>query len=179
MMNTMVRLLNDLTGSIQRRLGKLFKMMCQEIRKTTDQYLSELVRMELTHFLGRLPYERGKGSRNHRNRYYHRRFTLKRIGEVLAQMARDRKGEFCSHVLPWSKRYENELRQDICVMYLTGISTRTLSMILEKLLGRKISAGEVSRVSKKLVDVVERWRMRDLSGESADCYVPSPTHLLK
>jgi putative transposase len=80
-------------------------------------------------------------------------------------MARDRKGKFSSQVLPRSKRYEDELRQDICVMYLTGISTRTLSMISERLLGRKISAGEVSRASKQLVDAVEQWRMRDLSEE--------------
>jgi len=80
-------------------------------------------------------------------------------------MARDRKGKFSSQVLPRSKRYEVELRQDICVMYLTGISTRTLSMISERLLGRKISAGEVSRASKQLVDAVEQWRMRDLSEE--------------
>lgn len=70
-------------------------------------------------------------------------------------MARDWKGKFRSQVLPRSKRYEEELRQDICVMYLTGISTRTLSMISERQLGRKISAGEVSRVSKQLVDAVE------------------------
>lgn len=140
-------------------------MMRQEIREITGQYLSELIQVELTQFLGRLPYERRKGNGDHRNGYYDRRFTLKRIGEVLVRMARDRKGKFHSQVLPRSKRYEEELRQDICVMYLTGISTRTLSMISKKLLGRKISAGEVSRVSRELVDAVERWRTRDLSGE--------------
>lgn len=142
----------ELCKSIQKRLKKLFKMMQQEIRETTGQYLSELIQMELTDFLGRLPYERRDGNRNHRNGYYHRGFTLKGIGEVLVRMARDRKGKFSSQVLPRSKRYEDELRQDICVMYLTGISTRTLSMISERLLGRKISAGEVSRASKQLVD---------------------------
>ncbi len=139
--------------------------MRQEIRETTGQYLSELIKMELTDFLGRRPYERCKGNRNHRNGSYHRNFTLKRIGQVLVQMARDRKGKFHSQVLPRSKRYEDELRQDICVMYLTGISTRTLSMISERLLGRKISAGEVSRVTKQLVDAVERWKTRNLSEE--------------
>jgi len=163
--NLSVTEFKELCKSIQKRPGKLFKMMRQEIRETTGQYLSELIQVELTNFLGRLPYERRSGSRNHRNGYYHRRFTLKRIGEVLVRMARDRKGKFCSQVLPRSKRYEEELRQDICVMYLTGISTRTLSMISEKLLGWKISAGEVSRVSRQLVEAVERWRTRDLSRE--------------
>lgn len=163
--NLSVTEFKELCKSIQKRPKKLFKMMRQEIRETTGQYLSELIQMELTDFLGRLPYERRDGNRNHRNGYYHRGFTLKGIGEVLVRMARDRKGKFSSQVLPRSKRYEDELRQDICVMYLTGISTRTLSMISERLLGRKISAGEVSRASKQLVDAVEQWRMRDLSEE--------------
>jgi len=155
----------ELCKSIQKRPKKLFKMMRQEIRETMGQYLSELIRMELIHYLGRQPYERRDGHRNHRNGYYHRGFTLKGIGEVLVRMARDRRGAFHSQVLPRSKRYEEELRQDICVMYLTGISTRTLSIISEKLLGRKISSGEVSRVSKQLVEAVEKWRLRDLSEE--------------
>lgn len=155
----------ELCKSIQEKPDKLFGMMREEIRETTGRYLSELIRMELTAFLGRRPYERRGGAGNHRNGFYHRRFSLKRIGEVLVRIARDRQGLFRSRVLPRSKRYEGELRQDICVLYLTGVSTRTLSMISEKLLGRKISAGEVSRVSRELVEAVERWRTRDLSKE--------------
>lgn len=163
--NLSVTEFKELCKSIQKHPERLFKMMRQEIRETTGQYLSELIQMELTDFLGRRPYERCEGNKNHRNGSYHRNFTFKRIGEVLIRMARDLKGKFHSRVLPRSKRYEDELRQDICVMYLTGISTRTLSMISERLLGRKISAGEVSRVSKQLVEAVERWRTRDLSEE--------------
>lgn len=90
----------QLCKSIQKKPERLFKMMRQEIRETTGQYLSELIQVELSHFLGRLPYERRKGNGNHRNGYYHRRFTLKRIGEVLVRMARDREGKFQSQVLP-------------------------------------------------------------------------------
>jgi putative transposase len=48
-------------------------------------------------------------------------------------------------------------------MFLTGISTRTLSMISEKLIGRKISPAEISNVNGRLIDSVEKWRSRDLS----------------
>ena len=51
-------------------------------------------------------------------------------------------------------------------MFLAGVSTRTLSMMSERLIGRKISAGEVSKASKELTQGVEQWRERDLSGES-------------
>jgi putative transposase len=50
-------------------------------------------------------------------------------------------------------------------MYLTGMSTRSLSMLSKQLLGRKISAGEVSRANQELVDAVERWRTRSLAEE--------------
>lgn len=51
-------------------------------------------------------------------------------------------------------------------MFLTGISTRTLSMISTRLIDRKISPSEVSNANKELIDAVERWRTRDLSQES-------------
>lgn len=50
-------------------------------------------------------------------------------------------------------------------MFLTGISTRTLSLIYKHLLGYKISASEVSRCSARLINAVEKWRNRDLSKE--------------
>ena len=51
------------------------------------------------------------------------------------------------------------------MMFLTGVSTRTLSMMSERLIGRSISATEVSNANKELIDAVERWRNRDLSEE--------------
>lgn len=48
-------------------------------------------------------------------------------------------------------------------MFLGGMSTRTLSLMSERLIGRSISASEVSKASKELTQAVERWRERDLS----------------
>jgi len=44
------------------------------------------------------------------------------------------------------------------------------------LLGRKVSAGEVSRVSKELVEAVERWRNRDLSQERIKYLINDGVH---
>lgn len=144
---------------------QLFEMIRTDIRETIGQYLSDLMNVELTHFLGRKPYERKRGDVNHRNGSYGRNFTLKGIGEVDIQVPRDRRGNFRTRVIPKSKRYEDALRQDLCLMFLTGISTRSLSMISKKLIGRKISAGEVSNVNKELTEAAEKWRTRDLSEE--------------
>jgi len=147
-------------------VSRILEMMRLEMNQRVGEYLSELMRAELSHFLGREPYERKEGETNHRNGSYGRRFTMKRFGEVAVEVPRNRNGKFHSEVLPRSKRYEDELRKDICLMYPTGVSTRTLSMMSKQLLGRKISAGEVSRANGELVEAVERWRTRDLSQES-------------
>jgi len=153
-------------NEIQEQPEKIFKMIRVEIRDNVGQYLSKLMDMERTQFLERERYEHGQGDVNHRNGSYDRSFTLKGIGEVQVEVPRDRKGEFKTQVIPRSKRYEDELRQDMSLMFLTGVSTRTLSMISTRLIGRKISATEVSNVNKGLIDAVEKWRTRDLSEET-------------
>jgi len=155
----------SLFKEIQEEPGRLFEMIRVDIRESIGQYLSKLMEVELTHFLGRKRYERVEGEVNHRNGSYGRKFTLKGIGEVDVKVPRDREGDFKTRIIPRSKRYEDELREDICLMFLTGVSTRTLSMISRRLIGRKISPGEVSNANKELIEAVERWRSRDLSEE--------------
>jgi putative transposase len=131
--------------------------------KAVGDYLSEMMKLELTRFLGRQPYQRREVESDHRNGSYPRRFALKGIGPVAVKVPRDRKGQYQTRVIPRSKQYEDELRQDIAVMFLGGVSTRTLAMISQRLIGHRISAAEVSRCSRQLVGAIEGWRNRDLS----------------
>ena len=150
---------------IQEQPERIFEMIRVEIRENVGEYLSELMKAELTRFLGRESYERVESDVDHRNGSYGRHFTLKGIGEVGVKVPRDRDGNFKTQVIPRSKRYESELRQDLSMMFLTGVSTRTLSMMSNRLIGRKISPTEVSNANKELIDAVENWRTRDLSKE--------------
>lgn len=143
--------------------GKILEIVRTEMPEAVGDYLSRVMQLELTRFLGRQPYERVEVEPNHRNGSYPRRFALKGIGEVAVKVPRDRKGDYQTRVIPRSQQYEDELRQDIAIMFLGGLSTRTLSMISQRLLGHRISAGEVSRCSRQLVTAIEHWRSRDLS----------------
>ncbi len=156
----------DLIKEIRQQPEGLFEMIRANVKETVGQYLSELMDVELTQFIGRERYERVQGETNHRNGSYPRGFTLKGIGEVAVKVPRDRKGQYKTQVIPRSKQYEDQLRQDLCLMFLGGMSTRTLSLMSERLIGRSISASEVSKASKELTQAVERWRERDLSSES-------------
>jgi putative transposase len=154
---------SELINEIRKQPESLFEMIRANIQETVGSYLSTLMDVELTEFLGRDRYERSLREVNHRNGSYGRKFTLKGIGKVDVKVPRDREGEFKTEVIPRSKQYEDALRQDLSVMFLAGVSTRTLSLISERLIGRRISAGEVSKVSSQLSEAVEKWRERDLS----------------
>ena len=155
----------EIFNEIQQRPEKLFEMIRFNIQETVGQYLTALMNAELTHFLGRGPYERKGNETNHRNGSYSRHFTLKGIGDVFVRVPRDRKGEFKTQIIPRSKQYEEEIASDLSLMFLTGISTRSLSMLSRRLIGRKISPTEISSANVELSEAVERWRMRDLSKE--------------
>jgi len=155
----------EIINEIQKQPAKIFEMLRADIQETVGKYLSQLMQAELSQFLGREPYERKKGCTNYRNGSYSRKFTLKGIGEVKVNVPRDRNGEFRTQIIPRSKRYEDEIAQDLSLMFLSGVSTRTLSMLSRRLIGRKISHSEISSANAELTEAVERWRLRDLSGE--------------
>ncbi|OPL12692.1 MAG: hypothetical protein AVO38_14725 [delta proteobacterium ML8_D] len=150
---------------IQEQPERLFEMIRFNIRETVGQYMTAIMNAELSHFLGREPYERSPKEPNHRNGSYNRNFTLKGIGNVNIHVLRDRKGKFKTQVIPRSKQYEEEIARDLSLMFLAGISTRSLSMISRRLICRKISPTEISSANTELSEAVEKWRMRDLSSE--------------
>lgn len=155
----------SLFKEVQKQPKKLFEIIRTDVKETVGQYLSSLMKAELTQFLDRNPYERKEEETNHRNGSYDRKFTLKGLGEVAVNVPRDRQGSFKSQVIPASQQYEKELRHDLSMIFLTGVSTRSLSMLSKKLIGRRISPGEISNANNELIDSVERWRNRELSDE--------------
>ncbi len=144
---------------------KLFDMMRLDFKEIAGNYLTALMEWELTIHLGRNRYERRQGTSNHRNGSYPRHFTVKGIGEVEVKVPRDRQGTFQTAVLPKSRQYEEAIAHDLSLMFLAGLSTRTLSMLSRRLIGRSLSHTEISQANAELTDAVERWRTRDLSGE--------------
>lgn len=74
-------------------------------------------------------------------------------------------GSFHLKSSPRGEHYEDVIREDLCFMFLGGVSERNLSMISTRLIGRRVFPFmEVSKADKELVDGVEGWRDRDLLG---------------
>jgi putative transposase len=145
--------------------AKIFEYIGMNIQKEVGIFLTNLMEKELTDHVGRERYERKEGNSDYRNGAYTRTFCIKGIGDVEVRVPRDRDGNFQSQVLPRSQRYDQRITEDLAAMYLTGISTRTLSLLSKRLIGRSLSPQEVSNASTDLKLAVEKWRSRTLSGE--------------
>ena len=135
------------------------------LRGSFEAWLNELLQAELTLHLGREAYERKPGPRNHRNGYRARRITVKSVGTLEFRIPRDREGLYRSRLVPERIQVDPRIEQDLQMLFLGGSSTRTIELMSQRLFGRRLSSGEVSKANQKLLEPVEAWRNRDLSGE--------------
>ena len=172
--------------------GSFFDLLRVDVKACCEHAVTELIKCELSSFLGREKYERLprkdvnradvspvesssamdesveakevlSNQINYRNGYYTRSFTVKGLGELNLSIPRDRLGEFQSSLVGKYERMESSLKGDLGLLFLAGLSTRNIAMISKRLIGRRISSSEVSRVSEELQTGIEQWRTRDLS----------------
>ena len=141
---------------------KMFEMMRIDMKEMCEKAVIDLLKLELSHFLGRESYERSESAKNYRNGSYSRNYTVKNIGTLNIKVPRDRNGEYSSKLIRKYERYDKALEKDLVLMFLSGLSTRGISLISKSLLGRTISASEVSNVNKELLTGIEAWRNRPL-----------------
>lgn len=129
--------------------------------------LQKALEDEVTLFLGRGHYKRGKRLQNgYRNGYEPAAISC---GEGKIQVAlpqtRETEFPFRSVILDlWQRRSEN-LEKLIPALYVKGLSQRDIQRALQENLGvDKVSQSVVSKLSRKIYSDFDKWRKRDLSG---------------
>jgi putative transposase len=131
------------------------------------QRLLELsMESEVTERLGYLPYARDPAQHsNYRNGCYRR--TLETQYGVIESLRvpRVRQGGTHYRVLERYGRRAPWVNQLIQELYLAGVSTRRVGVLLEELLGASVSATVVSRVCANLSQLVRTWHHRPLADE--------------
>ena len=90
--------------------GKMFDLLRVDVKLACERAISEMIKAELTYFIGREKYERlpgdSSGEMNYRNGYYERTYTTKGMGTLTLTIARDRLGKFNSQLIKKYGRYE-------------------------------------------------------------------------
>lgn len=157
----------DFAKNLPSMKENIFEIMNLDTKRIAKDFLETMMSAEISLFLGREKYERQTlvaiKSRNYRNGWYNRSFCVKGIGQIEMRVPRDRRGEFQTSVIPKYERIDDRIKQDCLLLYLTGLSTRTLEMLSTRLFGRSISKTEISELSKELAPKIEQWRNREIT----------------
>ena len=158
----MVRLtvsLPAVTAFAKNRLAA-FDALTNGMRHTMAGCINSLLSSEMSVFLGAVGQEGNKRNGTRGRDYY-----LKGVGMLRIEMPRDRRGEFDSVIMPDSERVDPRTRQDLALLHLAGLSTRTLAMISNRLLGIEVSKDTVSNSLDLVADEARRWLTRSLEGK--------------
>ena len=105
------------------------EQFAHEVAAAVSMAFNQLLHAEMTLFLGQ-PEQAG----NKRNGYYERRYALKGIGSIRIRMPIDRRHAFRSEIVPAHEQIDPRLKEDMAVLHLAGISTRTLAMMSKRVL---------------------------------------------
>jgi transposase-like protein len=78
------------------------------------------------------------------------------------RVPRDRRGKFKSSVVPPKRHYDKLIEQDLALLHLAGLSTRTLSQLSHKIIGVRVSHTEVSNSLHTLIPGARKFLERSL-----------------
>jgi putative transposase len=118
---------------------RAFEAISTELKSAVSGAINTLLHTEMTLFLGK-----ADQSGNKRNGYKERDYALKGVGCVRLRMPQDRKSEFESVIVPHHEQIDPRLKEDMAVLHLAGLSTRTMAMVSKRVLGVEVSTNTVS-----------------------------------
>ncbi|MTB53926.1 transposase [Lewinella sp. W8] len=85
------------------------------------------------------------------------------LGEVEIDTPRDRRSTFSPKIVPKrSKSLPKDIEKQIMALYARGSSLRDIRDFLEEMYGVEVSPSTISRVTGKIIPLLEEWRTRPL-----------------
>jgi len=147
--------IEDILKKIQKKPGQLFEMIRLDIRESISKYVTAVITKELLHHIFR--------NMNHCSDSCYCGFDNKDVGEVPDGVSKNPNRKFHPFIISRNRQHAGAVTKDFSFLFLGGVSSRTLSAISEKLIGRKISSVEIGYVINDLNAAIEAWRRRDLS----------------
>lgn len=131
------------------------------LAQVIELLLNEVMKLERCEALKAAPYQRTEERQGYANGFKDKTVHT-RVGDLHLQVPQTRNLDFFPQALERGVRSERALTAALAEMYVTGVSTRKVSRIVEELCGREVSSATVSRITSQLDEELERWRNRPL-----------------
>ncbi len=133
-----------------------------EIREATRTVMEEIMREELSHFLGAEWGESTVQRKGYRNGTYTRDLMTSTGPIEDLNVPRDRAGQFHTQAFEQYCRYEPQIAEGLTQMFVAGTSTHKVGDVAQTLMGVTPSASAVSRLNQALTQQFAAWRERAL-----------------
>lgn len=150
--------LREALDSFAKNRVKALETLVADARESVGNALNQLLNAEMSMFLGE-----ADQLDNKRNGFQIRNYVLKGIGSIRIKVPLDRKRRFESTVIPKGERIDPRITQDMAALHLAGISTRTLSMMSQRILGINVSHQTVSSALPSIGEHARLWLKRPLN----------------
>jgi transposase-like protein len=132
------------------------------LKGLVGETLSAMLEAELTAHLGYEKHEAsGRNSGNSRNGKRSKKMRSS-TGETEIQVPRDRNGTFEPQIVHRYATSTSELEDKIIALYARGMTTRDITAALHEMYGMTVSAETISKVTDKVLPLVEAWQNRPL-----------------
>ena len=133
------------------------------LKKLFGDALQEMLEAELDHELGYSKYDyKNKTTDNSRNGYSKKNLRSD-YGELELKIPRDRDTEFEPAIVKKNQRDISSIEDQVLSMYARGMSTRDIEKHLENIYGVDASPELISRITDKIIPLVNDWQARPLS----------------
>lgn len=160
--------------SVHEALKELYNYFPEEIedevRRTTERLLEEALKVELTVMVGAEQHERTETRKAYRNGHYVR-YLISHHGLLQIRVPRLRGGKVHFQVLTRYRHHSGEVEVLIRDLFFAGVSTRRMGVVLERLLGTRVSAQLVSRITQQLDREVRLFHERLLGDDYQVLYL--------
>lgn len=131
------------------------------LKDLMKEFIQESLEVELENQLGYEKYEKKDDRDNSRNGYSKKKVKSS-FGEIELDIPRDRNSEFEPKIVPKYSRDISNLEEKVISMYGLGMSTRDINKHIQEIYGVDISAEMVSKITDKIIPLVEEWQNRPL-----------------
>src|SRR5947209_11104697 len=164
--NTTPSKCNEATSNVaspeQLRPENFHQYLRAEIRDATRTVMEEIMREELSQFLGAAWGESTAQRKGYRNGFYTRDLMTSTGPIENLNVPRDRAGQFHTQAFEQYCRYEPQIAEGLTQMFVAGTSTHKVGDVAQTLMGVAPSASAVSRLNQTLTQQFEAWRERAL-----------------
>jgi putative transposase len=130
-------------------------------RRALKELLEKRLEEEMAEYLGLSRYEHGSDRHDYRNGHYVRHL-LSEMGDLELLVPRSRKGKFSTRLFERYARRCRSVDKVLLACFCLGLSTRKAASVLVPVLGEKVSASTISRISEALDHEVQRYHTRAL-----------------